>query len=98
MVRAIPHALRETRAPTGTIVCVDISEPTYVIDAVRVDEVWILTEDAPADPASIIMMSGDTAWRMLTRNLPREEIAKRARVHLDAELADVVFDSFALVA
>jgi uncharacterized protein (TIGR03083 family) len=98
MSYAIPHALHEYDAPVGTLICINIGDITsWAYDIYRDERGWSVCE-GNGPPNGVISMTGDTAWRMLTRNLPREEIAARIRVDGDSALVAAVLDAFALVA
>jgi uncharacterized protein (TIGR03083 family) len=98
-VRAIPHALSDRQAAVGATIRVRLTgqlERTY--DIVCRDSGWQACVAGEREPAAIVTMDADMAWRLLTRNLPRATIVERCAIDGDARLGEAVFDSFALVA
>ncbi len=96
MLRALPHALRDLAAKEGTPIRLVVDDLAY--DVVKTSVGWSIGAGAEGVHDAVIKMDKDTAWRMLTRNLPKAEVATRAEVTGDGELAEAVFDAFALVA
>lgn len=96
MVHAVPHALRHA---TGTAIRIAVTgqiERTY--NLTHSNDGWHLSVAGGPEASATVTLDGDTAWRLLTRNLPRAEIVRRSRIEGDVSLADAVFDSMALVA
>jgi uncharacterized protein (TIGR03083 family) len=98
MVRAIPHALRDSDAPAGTMICVVIEDVPWSFDVVRDEGGWALTEEGHGSPDSVVALTGDTAWRLLTRNLPEAEILARCDSSGDQKHVQAIVKAFALVA
>lgn len=98
MIRAVPHALRATEAPDGAHIRIAVTDQILrEYDVLRTDDRWQIGTGAEGTPAATVTMDGDTAWRLLTSNLPREEIVRRSKVDGDAAVAGAVFDTLALV-
>jgi hypothetical protein len=48
---------------------------------------WSLHRETRRDPAALIELDTDTAWRLSTRGITPRQAASRARVHGDPHLA-----------
>ncbi|MFF5263632.1 maleylpyruvate isomerase family mycothiol-dependent enzyme [Actinomadura viridis] len=86
-LRALPHTLRDVRAPEGTTVQVIVTGPgAGEWFCTRTPGRWALGP-AAAPPEARIELDTDTAWRLCTRGVAPEEAATRARVEGDHRLA-----------
>jgi uncharacterized protein (TIGR03083 family) len=104
LVRALRHTFRDTEAPEGTHVRLEIGvegaqglaslEWSLVRDAGR----WSLFDSCPAVPEATIRMDGDTAWRLFTKGISKEQALARARIGGDAELGEKVLDTVSIIA
>jgi uncharacterized protein (TIGR03083 family) len=96
--RALPHAYRETPAPDGAAVAVEVAPPVRRTWALaRAGGRWALAEGEPDVPAARITLDGESAWRILTGGLPPEEGSRRARVSGDDRLAAPFFRTVAIM-
>lgn len=93
-MRGLPHAYRNAAAAEGTTIALDVRDVTSC-SLMRVDGRWSLDGDAPAGTA--IHMTGDTAWRLFTKGLARDEARRRSEVTGDASLAEPLFSMVAIV-
>ncbi|MGZ5475073.1 MAG: hypothetical protein ACXW3E_00885 [Thermoanaerobaculia bacterium] len=96
-LRGLPYAYRNAKAADGTAISFDIREVTecsLVRDAGR----WLLNVDDGGKPDTTVRMSGDTAWRLFTKGLGRDEARKRSEVSGDSSLAEPLFSMVAIVA
>jgi len=98
MIRAVPHSLRGVHSPEGTQLVIEVTGDDPRRFTVRRESRWALYVDADGEPESSVAMDGDTAWRLLTRNISRAEIVRRCQIRGDASLTNAAFDAFALVA
>jgi hypothetical protein len=98
MVRAIPHALRNYDATIGTMLRVDVEDAPWAFDVARGEGGWFLSEECEGRPTAVVSLSGDTAWRMLTHNLPENKLDARLFGMGNQQLIDAVARAFALVA
>ena len=104
LVRALPHAFRDTEAPEGTHVRLDITGvgaqglAPLQWSLVREDGRWSLFDSAPVQPAATIRMDGDTAWRLFTKGITKAEALARARIEGDSQLGEKVFDTVSIIA
>lgn len=97
-VRALPHHFRQTVAPPGTVVRVEISgEAGGVWYLHRMDQTWILVSEPSATPASDVVLSQDTAWRLFTKGVDRRDARSGALVRGNAEFAAPIFTATAII-
>ena len=93
-VRALPFTYRDVVAPPGTAVVFRSTEDWSLVR----EEEWRLYSGIAPSPAATITMPGDTAWRLFTKGLTREEARSRTSVEGDARLGEVLFGTIAIVA
>ncbi|MEU5870920.1 maleylpyruvate isomerase family mycothiol-dependent enzyme [Glycomyces sp. NPDC047369] len=87
-MRALPHTMRNTKAPNGTQVRIGVPGPaggTWNVTATG--ERWSLAEPAAERPAAAVELDAETAWRLCTRGIEPEAALARARTEGDAGLA-----------
>jgi hypothetical protein len=104
LVRALPHTFRETDASEGTHVRLDVtgvgaagSAPVHwslVRDAGR----WALFDACPVEPAAVVRMDGDTAWRLFTKGISKEAALARVRIEGNRALGEKVLDTVSIIA
>jgi uncharacterized protein (TIGR03083 family) len=103
LVRALPHTFRDAEAPEGTHVRLEIGvgatglsplQWSLVRDAGR----WALFDSCPVEPAAVVRMDGDTAWRLFTKGITKEEALARVRVEGDSRLGEKVLDTISIIA
>ena len=93
-MRALPFTYRHSAAPFGTEVVVWVDDDAWTI--VR-NERWELFSGAGDSAMTTISMSADTAWRLMTKGLKREEAAARSQVTGDRRYAEPMFRMLAIV-
>lgn len=79
--RGLPHAYRDHDAPDGTQIGIDLTGPAG--DAwtlARQDGGWRLYAGVADAPAATVALDQDTAWRLFTKGLKRDDA--RARLHV----------------
>jgi uncharacterized protein (TIGR03083 family) len=97
-VRALPHAFRNTAAPAGTCVRLEISgDAGGVWFVCNAEESWNLFLDSTLEPATYVVLPQDTAWRLFTKGINREKARALAAVDGKADLAAPIFDSTAII-
>jgi uncharacterized protein (TIGR03083 family) len=70
-LRGLPHAYRQTRAENGATVSIDVTGPSGGMWTLRRDgERWSLWAGAADRADATIVLSDDTAWRLLFNALP----------------------------
>ncbi|HEY2321728.1 MAG TPA: maleylpyruvate isomerase family mycothiol-dependent enzyme [Thermoanaerobaculia bacterium] len=95
-LRALPFTYRNAAADEGTRVAIVVRDVTGH-SIVRGDGRWSL--DVGTDGAdTTVSMSGDTAWRLFTKGLARDEARRRSEIEGDAALAEPLFSTVAIVA
>jgi uncharacterized protein (TIGR03083 family) len=97
-VRALPHHFRQTAASPGTAVRFEISgEAGGVWFLHRMDQGWDLVCESTRIPASDVILSQDTAWRLFTKGVDRRDARSAALIRGDADLAAPVFTATAVI-
>ncbi|HEX8274110.1 MAG TPA: maleylpyruvate isomerase N-terminal domain-containing protein [Longimicrobiaceae bacterium] len=97
-VRALPHGYRDTPAADGASVLFAVTgeagdEWTLLREASR----WTLhAGEAPA-PAATVTTDADTAWRLFTKGLSREEAGRRVRIDGERRLGEPALGTLAIM-
>jgi uncharacterized protein (TIGR03083 family) len=98
-VYALPHTYRQTAAPVDTLVRFQITgEGGGEWHLIRQPEAWRLYAGSDHTPASTVILDDDTAWRLFTRGLDRDEIRQRAVIEGDTALGAVALTGVAIIA
>jgi uncharacterized protein (TIGR03083 family) len=103
-VRALPHTFRDTEAPNGTHVRLDISgvgdtrSPPLVWSLVREPSRWSLFDSAQIEPSAVVSMNADTAWRLFTKGISKPETAARTTIAGDQKLGEKVLETVSIIA
>ncbi len=98
-VRALPHSFRDTIAPDGTVVTLEISgEAGGVWHLMRAGFRWDLGIGSDVESATVVVIPQDTAWRMFTKGIDPERARKAAVVRGDADLAESIFSTVSVIA
>jgi uncharacterized protein (TIGR03083 family) len=95
-LRVLPYAYRDAAAADGTRVMVAVRDVTRA-SIVRGGGKWTL-DSRFDEAATTVSMSGDTAWRLFTRGLPRDDARHQCETRGDAALAEPLFSTIAIVA
>lgn len=101
-VRALPHTYRAVIAPEGahvrlTITGVDSPDPLHY-DLVRHETRWQLFTNVDSAPAAAATMPADTAWRLFTKSITREDARSLCTLEGDTALAENVLDTVSIIA
>jgi len=72
--------------------------PPLVWSLVREPSRWSLFDSAPIEPASVVAMRADTAWRLFTKGLSKPEAAARTTIAGDRLLGEKVLDTVSIIA
>lgn len=94
-MRGLPYAYRNATAAEGTTIALDVRDVTSC-SLTRAGGGWSLERDGAAGTS--IRMTGDTAWRLFTKGLARDEARRRSEVTGDAALAEPLFSMVAVIA
>lgn len=97
-VRAFPMAFHEIDTSEGTLVKVEITgDAGGCWFLLREAERWELYAGVSGQPSAEVVLPQDTAWRLFTKGIKRDEAARGAEVRGDVRLAEVVFNTIAIV-
>ncbi|MFT2009964.1 maleylpyruvate isomerase N-terminal domain-containing protein [Pontibacter sp. 13R65] len=99
-LRGLPHALRHTEAATGTVVgCHVSSEIGGTWYARRTNTGWHLTTVEPTDePAAIVAISPETAWKLFTKGISPAEAKQQAQITGNTDFAEAILQMIAVMA
>jgi uncharacterized protein (TIGR03083 family) len=98
-VRALPVTYRDTAAAPGQTMNVVIGgEGGGSWRLLRQGHAWELFEGVAQSPAATVHLSDDTAWRIFTKGLSREEASRRVMVEGDTALGAVFLGTLAIMA
>jgi uncharacterized protein (TIGR03083 family) len=97
-IRALPVTYQHTAALPGSCLNVSIEGDAGGAWALVHNGAWQLFEGRAETPAAAVRLSGDTAWRIFTKGLPREEAARRVQIEGDAELGATFLGTLAIMA
>jgi uncharacterized protein (TIGR03083 family) len=98
-VRALPVTYRESEAPPGTTVTVEIGgEAGCEWTLLRQPGEWELFEGRPQSSTTVVGIDQDTAWRLFTKGIGPGEALKRSSIVGDESLGKPFFGALAVVA
>ncbi|MFI9532123.1 maleylpyruvate isomerase N-terminal domain-containing protein [Nocardia fusca] len=98
-LHAVPWALRDRVRPGGTVVRFEITGPAGGCWSVVSDGAsWDLTAAQAEEPAAVVRMDQDVAWRLASRGITVEEARQRAELRGDPELTESATTLLAVVA
>jgi hypothetical protein len=112
-VRAFPHSFRDLHAPDGSHLRINFTPPehvtrdarreapdaeTYMYSLFRYDGRWTLFTDVDDPPNAEVSMDTETAWRLLTKSIPKSQAVARSTISGDRVLAGRVMDTVAIIA
>ncbi len=96
-LRALPFAYRNAPASDGTRITFavrDVTRCSLVRDSGR----WNLDCSANGTATTTVGMTGDTAWRLFTKGLGRDEARRRSEIEGNPAFAEPLFSMVAIVA
>ena len=98
-VRALPHTFRDVDVAEGAqvklIISGDAGGEWYLV---RGDGKWSLYLDADAEPAAAVVMDQETAWRLFTKGISKDEASAKATLSGDRSLGMKVLDTVSIIA
>ena len=98
-VRALPRTYKEFHAKEGTLVALTVTGESggrwFVL---REKEGWNLYLDHDAEPAAEIVIDEETAWRLFTKGLTKDEARERVEIIGEATLALKALDMVSVIA
>jgi len=96
-LRGLPHLYRNTEAPTGTVLLVEITG--------ECGGQWFLSKEngswelvRAAEPAARVTIPQEIAWRVFTKGIDRDSARAQIKVQGDPQLVNRVLDLTAIVA
>jgi len=96
---ALPYTYRDTKAPVSTAIKITITTDAggdwFLISN---GEDWDLSKETSVMPLAAVTLDPDTAWKLFTKGLTREEAAKRVQLEGNTQLAEVVLTMIAVMA
>jgi uncharacterized protein (TIGR03083 family) len=98
--RALPFTYRDVPAPDDTSVEIAIAILPSVVRVYslrREGRRWLLEEGPAESPRARISLDGESAWRILTGSLPRDEAKRRVTASGVPALFEPFFDAVAIM-
>ncbi len=98
-VRGLPHAYRNTAAPAGTAILLEISGDCggqWILS--RSLSAWHFLSQPPLNLASRVTIPQEIAWRVFTRGIDRESARAQIQIAGDPQLAEGILNLTAIVA
>src|SRR5207249_520072 len=98
-VRALPVAYRDATSEEGTVVVVTITGRSGSRWALRRERhAWTLSVAASTRPSAEVVIDEETAWRLFTKGIHREQALSKAELIGDKALASRALDAVAIIA
>ena len=98
-VRALPHTFREIQASNGTHIQLIISgEAGDTWSLLRENDHWVLGKTAPAPVTASVSIDQETAWRLFTKGVSKDEALHYTTFKGDQTLALKVLDMVSIIA
>jgi uncharacterized protein (TIGR03083 family) len=97
-VRALPVALAGSNAPDGTVVRLVVTgDAGGEWIALRRDDRWHLGKISNLDAAAVVTLDQETAWRLMTKGITKDEARRLAAIAGDGELGERVLGTVAIL-
>ena len=98
-LRGLPHLYRNTEAPSGTLLLVEIAgECGGQWFLLRQSNAWELVNESKAEPAARVTIPQEIAWRVFTKGIDRDSARAQIEIQGDPNLANHVLELTAIVA
>ncbi len=98
-VRALPHTFRDVDTTDGTLFHLIISgEAGSEWYLQREQETWVLGKNATSPADATVVLDQETAWRLFTKGISKDEAFRRATYKGDEHLARKAFDTVSIIA
>ncbi len=97
-LRGLPHTFREVEAANETQIAFEITGDAggeWTLQ--REENAWKLYAGQEKAPACAVRMNDDTAWRLMTKGLAREEAESRISIEGDASLGAPILGMLAIM-
>jgi uncharacterized protein (TIGR03083 family) len=98
-LRGLPHLYRETDAPAGTVLLVEITGECggqWLLS--RASGRWELAKESATEPAARVSIPQEIAWRVFTKGIDRDLAGAQIEIQGDRRLGDHVLKLTAVVA
>jgi uncharacterized protein (TIGR03083 family) len=98
-LRALPHRYRDTDAPAGATITMNITGPAggnWTL--VRSPDSWLLHTGQPANPTATIELSQDVTWRFMTKGIAPSTALSEAALSGPASFTGPFFSNVAVIA
>ena len=97
-LRGLPHLYRNTEAPSGTVLLVEIAgECGGQWFLSRENGKWELVKESNAEPAARVTIPQEIAWRVFTKGIDRDLARTQIETRGDQQLANAVLELTAIV-
>ena len=96
-MRGLPHLYRNTEAPPGTLVLVEVAGECggqWLLS--RENDRWAVVKESITDPVARVTIPQEIAWRLFTKGIDRD--VARKQIQIVGELGSLVLDLTAIVA
>jgi uncharacterized protein (TIGR03083 family) len=98
-VHALPRTYSHIAVLDDTTLRVYITgETESTWHLIRERDQWVLYADTDLTPDTVITLNDDTAWRLFTKGLSREDAVATIKIEGDQDLGRVIFDTVAILA
>lgn len=98
-LRGLPHLYRNTDAPVGTVLLVEIAgECGGQWFLSRDSEQWELVKRPAADQVARVTIPQEIAWRVFTKGIDRESARQQIKIEGDPRLSNLVLELTAVIA
>lgn len=98
-VRALPRTFRGVQANNGTLIQLIISGEAggewYLL---REEPQWILGKDATTNPDASVSIDQETAWRLFTKGISKDEALHKATVKGNQSIGVKVLETVSIIA
>lgn len=99
LMRGLPHAYRNTEAPAGTIVQVNITgDAGGSWHLIRNEAQWTLQEGAAESPVAVVSIPSAMAWKLFTKGLTSAQTAGTYSITGDVRLGQAALSMIAVMA
>lgn len=99
LMRGLPYTYRNTEAPAGTIVQVNITgEAGGSWHLIRNEGQWMLQEGVAGNAAAVVSISPATAWKLFTKGLTAHEAEQQTSISGDTALGKAALSMIAVMA
>lgn len=97
--RALPHTFENVASPEGTVISLSATGEAGGIWSTRREQGrWKLYRGKPDHPESEVELPQDTAWRLFTKGMAKEEARQHATLSGDRVLGEKVLEMVSILA